>query len=370
VNEWPVSAAELRPVNVSNVGENGRDFGMLSDFVVAERTQTGNFGCVWDWLGDLLDWNARIMRCDWPVLDYANWRDTALTLQLWTQVVGKIRLALTPWRNHGWQVPLYVTARGLGTSAIPAGAELIDMEFDFVAHRLVCRSSNGKARHVVLQPMTVAAFYGEVMEAVTAIGVEVRINLLPNEVADPIAFDKDTLHASYDGAAARRFWQALVQVERVFTRFQSGFLGKVSPVHFFWGSFDLAVTRFSGRIAPRHPGGVPGLPDDVTREAYSHEVSSAGFWPGSDTYPRPAFYSYAYPEPPDYRASPVPAEASFDEALGEFVLPYSAVCESAEPDAMLLAFLSATYSAAADLGSWDRATLECPIGLPGIPRAV
>jgi hypothetical protein len=310
------------------------------------------------------------VRPDWPELDYADWRDTALTLQLWTQIVGKIRVALAPWRNHGWHVPLYVTARGLGSSAVPAGAEIIDIEFDFVDHRLACRSSNGLARHVALRPMTVAAFYAEVMAAMAAIGAEVRINLLPNEVADPIAFDKDTLHASYDGEAAHRFWRALLQIDRVFKRFQSGFLGKVSPVHFFWGSFDLAVTRFSGRPAPRHPGGVPGLPDGVTREAYSHEVSSAGFWPGSDAYPQPAFYSYAYPEPSGFRASPIPAEASFDEALGEFVLPYSAVREADDPDALLLAFLSATYAAAADLGSWDRAALECPIGVPGIPRQV
>lgn len=310
------------------------------------------------------------MRGDWPALDYADWRDTALTLQLWTQIVGKIRLALTPWRNHGWQVPLYVTARGLGSSGIPVGAAMVDIEFDFVDHCLVCRSSNGKVRHVALQPMTVAAFYGEVMGAMTALGVEVHINRLPNELPDPIAFDKDTLHASYDDEAAHRFWQALVQINRVFGRFQSGFLGKVSPVHFFWGSFDLAVTRFSGRTAPLHPGGVPGLPDDVTREAYSHQVSSAGFWPGSDAFPQAAFYSYAYPEPGEYRSSPVPKEARFDDALGEFVLPYATVREAADPDALLLAFLSATYIAAAELGSWDRAALECPMGIPGIPRAV
>jgi hypothetical protein len=310
------------------------------------------------------------VRRDWPALDYTEWRDTALTLQLWSQIVGKIRIALAPWRNHSWQVPFYVTARGLGSSGISAGKGMIDIEFDFVDHRLVCRSSNGKARHVALLPISVAAFYGEVMEAMTAIGAEVRINLLPNEIADPIAFDKDAIHASYDGAAAHRFWQALVQVDRVFKRFQSGFLGKGSPVHFFWGSFDLAVTRFSGRPAPLHPGGIPGLPDEVTREAYSHEVSSAGFWPGSDAYPQPAFYSYAYPEPLGFRASVVPVEASFDETLGEFVLPYSAVREAADPDGLLLAFLSATYSAAADLGSWDRVALECPMGTPGIPRMV
>ena len=313
---------------------------------------------------------AAVTRSDWPALDYAAWRDTALTLQLWTQIVGKIRLALSPWRNHGWQVPLYVTARGLGTSAIPAGAAMIDIEFDFVDQQLVCRSSSGEVRQIALQPMTVAAFYDAVMAAMAALRVEVRICCLPNEVPDPIAFDKDTTHTSYDGAAARRLWQALVQVQRVFGLFQSGFLGKVSPVHFFWGSFDLAVTRFSGRAAPLHPGGVPGLPDRVTREAYSHEVSSAGFWPGSDAFPQAAFYSYAYPEPPGFRTAKVPQEAVFDAVLGEFILPYSAVAGAADPDALLLAFLSSTYLAAAENGGWDRAALECPLGAPGIPRRV
>jgi hypothetical protein len=311
-----------------------------------------------------------VTNAHWPELEYAEWRDTALTLQLWTQIVGKIRLSLTPWRNHGWHVPLYVTARGLGTSAIPAGPATFDIEFDFVTNRLIVRSSSGKAHEFALRPMTVAAFYSEVMTAMAAIDVQVRINVLPNEIPDPIAFDKDVVHASYDDAAARRFWQALVQVDRVFAKFQTGFLGKVSPVHFFWGSFDLAVTRFSGRVAPRHPGGVPGLPDRVTREAYSHEVSSAGFWPGSDAYPQAAFYSYAYPEPPGFRTSSVPKEASFDEGLGEFVLPYAAVRQAADPDALLLDFLSATYVAAADRGNWDRTALECPLGSPGLPRNV
>lgn len=306
----------------------------------------------------------------WPELEYAGWRDTALTLQLWTQIVGKIRLSLTPWRNHGWQVPLYVTARGLGTSAIPAGATTFDIEFDFVDHRLVSRSSSGKVHVIELRPMTVAAFYGEVMGSMAALDVDVRINLLPNEVADPVAFDMDSVHASYDAAAARRFWEALVQVNRVFSLFRTGFLGKVSPVHFFWGSFDLAVTRFSGRRAPLHPGGVPGLPDRVTREAYSHEVSSAGFWPGSDMFPHAAFYSYAYPEPPGFRVATVPKEAGFDEALGEFVLPYAAVRKAADPDALLLDFLSATYAAAAEAGDWDRSSLECPLGSLGRPRSV
>lgn len=309
-------------------------------------------------------------KAHWLDLHYPDWRDTALTLQLWTQIVGKIRLSLAPWRNHGWQVPLYVTARGLGTSAIPVGPETIDIEFDFVDHRLIIRGSCGKMRFIELRPMAVAAFYAEVMEAMATFDLQVQINQMPNEVADPIAFDRDFAHASYDAEAAWRFWQVLVQVDRIFGLFQTGFLGKVSPVHFFWGSFDLAVTRFSGRRAPLHPGGVPGLPDRVTREAYSHEVSSAGFWPGSDAFPQAAFYSYAYPEPPSFRTASVPKEATFDATLGEFVLPYDAVRGAADPDAFLLDFLSATYVAAAEKGGWDRTALECPLGMPGLPRSV
>jgi hypothetical protein len=306
----------------------------------------------------------------WPVLDYAGWRDTALTLQLWTQIVGKVRLALTPWCNHGWQVPLYVTARGLGTSTIPAGDQAIDIEFDFIDHRLVLRGSGGDTQAIALRPMTVAAFYEAVMAALAALGVEARIVRLPNEVPDPVPFDADYLHASYDAEAAHRFWLALIQASRVFGLFRTSFLGKVSPVHLFWGSFDLAVTRFSGRPAPLHPGGVPGLPDRITREAYSHEVSSAGFWPGSDSYPEAAFYSYAYPEPQGFRTAQVPEGATFDEALGEFVLPYETVRKAADPDALLLDFLQATYVAAADAAGWDRGALECSLGVPGVPRHV
>lgn len=304
----------------------------------------------------------------WPELDYPQWSDTALTLQLWTQIVGKIRLALTPWLNHGWHVPLYITARGLGTSGIPAGDALIDIEFDFVDHRLVCRSSLGGRRIISLRPMSVADFHSEVMAAMRSLDVAVTIHMMPNEVADPIPFDQDHVHASYDPDAARRFWHALIRVERVFRLFRSGFLGKASPIHFFWGSFDLAVTRFSGRRAEKpHPGGVPGLPDPVTREAYSHEVSSAGFWPGSDAYPHAAFYSYAYPEPPGFRDRPVPAGGAFDTVLGEFVLRYDVVRAAPDPDAALMDFLTATYEAAADTGGWDRKALECPLGVPGRP---
>jgi hypothetical protein len=304
----------------------------------------------------------------WPELPYAEWHETAATLQLWTQVVGKIRLALTPWINHGWHVPLYVTARGLGTSAIPAGGELLEIEFDFIGHRLITRTSQGEERALALRPQSVADFYARMLDLMSDIGVAVTINEMPNEVPDPIPFSQDRTHAAYDAEAAHRFWRALIQVDRVFKVFRSGFLGKVSPVHFFWGSFDLAVTRFSGRTAPPHPGGVPGLPDAVTREAYSHEVSSAGFWPGNQAFPHAAIYSYAYPEPAGFRDRPVPAGARFEAALGEFILPYEEVRTAQDPDALLLDFLAATYAAAADTGGWDRAALECAYGSPGKVR--
>jgi hypothetical protein len=243
----------------------------------------------------------------WPNLSYLAWRDTAATLQLWTQIVGKIRLTLTPWLNHSWQVPLYVSARGLGTSPIPVGNEILEIEFDFISQRLVVRTSQGEERALPLEPHSVAEFYRRVIDLLNRIGVAATINETPNEVPTPIRFPDDRIHASYDPDAALTFWRALVQADRIFKLFRSGFVGKASPVHFFWGSFDLAITRFSGRRAPLHPGGVPGLPDAVTREAYSHEVSSAGFWPGNDAFPRAAFYSYAYPEPASFRYRPVTA---------------------------------------------------------------
>jgi hypothetical protein len=304
----------------------------------------------------------------WPRLEYASSRDTLVTLQLWSQVVGKVRLALTPWLNHGWHVPLYVTARGLGTSPIPAGNEVFEIELDFIAHVLLVRTSAGEERTLSLVARAVADFYHQVMGILQALGISVTINEMPNEVPDPIAFPKDRAHRSYDAAAAHRFWRALIRVDRVFKQFRTGSLGKTSPVHFFWGSFDLAVTRFSGREAPRHPGGVPGLPDAVTREAYSHEVSSAGFWPGNDLFPAAAFYSYAYPEPPGFRDRAVTAGAYFDEKLSEFILPYETVRTALDPDALLLDFLSGTYSAAADAAHWDRARLECSPGIPGRVR--
>ena len=305
---------------------------------------------------------------EWPELRYEMWRETAATLQLWTQIVGKVRLSLTPWLNHGWQVPLYVSARGLTTSPIPAGDGILEIEFDFISHRLLARTSRGDERTLPLAPQTVAEFYARTKDLLASVGIATRIYEMPNEMPDPIRFSEDRLHAAYDPAAAYRFWRALISADQVFKLFRSGYLGKASPVHFFWGSFDLAVTRFSGRRAPLHPGGVPGLPDVVTREAYSHEVSSAGFWPGNDAFPEAAFYSYAYPEPQGYRDRPVTRGARFDTAFGEFILPYETVRAAESPDALLLDFLSTTYIAAAEAGRWDRAALECPFGVPGQVR--
>ncbi len=306
----------------------------------------------------------------WPELRYQQWRDTAVTLQLWTQIVGKIRLALTPWLNHGWHVPLYVSARGLTTSPMPAGREIVEIEFDFISHRLFVRTSRGDEGILALEPRSVAEFYEEIFDLLRGTGVHVTINDKPNEVPDPIRFSEDRTHASYDEDAAHRFWRALMQTDRIFKQFRSSFLGKASPSHFFWGSFDLAVTRFSGRRAPLHPGGVLGLPDAVTREAYSDEVSSAGFWPGNDAYPHAAFYSYAYPEPPGFRDAKVADGALFDQTLGEFILPYDTLRKADDPDGLLLDFLKTTYAAAADAGKWDRAALECEMGVPARVRQV
>jgi hypothetical protein len=306
----------------------------------------------------------------WPDLPYPAWRNTAATLQLWTQIVGKVRLAQTPWLNHSWQVPLYVTACGLGTSPIPVGNEILEIEFDFIAHRLVARTSLGETQTIPLVPQSVAAFYQQFLDLLNTLGVPARFNDMPSEVPNPIRFSQDHLHAAYDSVAAHSFWRALVQADRVFKLFRTGFLGKASPVHFFWGSFDLAVTRFSGRPAPLHPGAVPGLPDAVAREAYSHEVSSAGFWPGNEAFPMPAFYSYAYPEPAGFRGRPVAAGAHFDAIVGEYILPYATVRAASDPDAMLLDFLSTTYEAAADAGRWDRAALDCALGRPARVRAL
>lgn len=307
----------------------------------------------------------------WPSLPYEQWQDTCATLQMWTQVVGKVRLELTPWINHSWQVVLYPTARGLTTSPIPYRNSAFQMDFDFLSQELVIARSDGSLRRIPLRPQTVADFYEEVMGALGEVGIEVKIDPVPNEVSDPIPFPEDKTHHAYDGDAAQRFWRILLSCHRVFVEFRSGFLGKVSPVHFFWGSFDLAVTRFSGRRAPLHPGGAPSLPDEVTREAYSHQVSSAGFWPGNGGLGFPAFYSYAYPEPKGFGEFPMaPKGAAYHKDLKEFIFPYEDMRQSLDPNAALLEFLESSYRAAADLGDWDRKALECVRGRPGIPRAL
>ncbi|MGO8953938.1 MAG: DUF5996 family protein [Rhodomicrobium sp.] len=305
---------------------------------------------------------------DWPELPYSAWKDTCETLHLWTQAVGKIRLALTPWLNHSWHVPLYVNARGLTTSPIYYGRRAFEIVFDFQNHFLEIETA-GKGRHgFALEPRTVAEFYEALQSELRAAGIEVRINEHPCEIPAAIPFSQDRVHASYDPGYAQRFWKALLQADRVFKQFRTGFIGKCSPVHFFWGSFDLAVTRFSGRRAPQHPGGIPGLPDEVVREAYSHEVSSAGFWPGGAGIDYAAFYSYTYPRPDGFGTfKAAPDEAFFSEALGEFLLPYGAVRAATDPDAALLVFLNTTYEAAARAGKWERAALERKPGIPGVP---
>ena len=307
----------------------------------------------------------------WPDLPTAAWRETYATLHLWTQIIGKIRLVRTPWLNHSWHTALYVTARGLTTSPIQDGAGTFQIDLDFIDHALRISTSDGTTREFALAGHSVASFYAALMTALAELGIHVVIDEMPNELPDPIRFTQDKQHASYDPDAVRRFFQILSNADRVFKQFRTGFLGKASSVHFFWGSFDLAVTRFSGRRAPRHPGGVPHLSDEVACEAYSHEVSSAGFWPGGGAIDYPAFYSYAYPEPPGFRTTQVrPDAAFFSEELGEFILPYDAVRNAAEPDQALLDFLQSTYEAAANAAKWDRDALECPLGQPGVVRQV
>ncbi len=308
----------------------------------------------------------------WPDLPYQSWKDSCATLQLWTQIAGKIRLAQTPWVNHSWHVPLYVSATGLTTMPIPYRSGAFQIDFDFLDHVLWLRTSEGHFRQIVLKPMSVAAFHAAVFADLKALGIEISIDDMPNEIPGAIAFSQDQKHASYDRDAVHRFSRILLSSHFVLSQFRTGFLGKVSPVHFFWGSFDLAVTRFSGRNAPPHPGGIPNLPDAVTREAYSHEVSSAGFWPGGGgVVDEPAFYSYAYPAPEGFaRARVEPAQAYFHETLGEFILPYEAVRKADDPQRMLLDFLQSTYQAAADLANWDRSALECALGAPRRLRPV
>ncbi len=295
----------------------------------------------------------------WPPLPYADWKDTQATLHLWTHMAGKIRLAQAPWVNHSWHVALYATTRGLTTSPIPYGSLTFEIEFDFLSHQLRIATVEGKVETMQPAPRSVADFYHELFARMKMLGLDVGIRTTPNEIPEAIAFDQDQTHAAYDAEQASRFWQVLAQADRVFKRFRARYLGKCSPVHFFWGSFDLAVTRFSGRPGPPHPGGVPNLPDWVAREAYSHEVSSCGFWPGGEALPEAVFYAYAYPEPAGFKEAAVrPGGARYHSGLGEFVLPYEEVRQASSPDAALLDFLQSSYEAAADLGGWDRANLE------------
>lgn len=295
----------------------------------------------------------------WPSLPLEAWSETCAALHLWFQIVGKVRLAQSPWMNHSWHVTLYVTARGLTTSPIPHGTRTFQIDFDFIEHRLSLRSSDGRIGGFALEARSVAAFYARLMEEMERLELQVDIYRQPNEVADPIPFDQDETHRAYDREYANRFWRVLVQADRVFKEFRARFIGKCSPVHFFWGGPDLAVTRFSGRPAPEHPGGIPNLPDWVTREAYSHEVSSCGFWPGGGAVPYAAFYSYAYPEPDGFSTAPVKPDAAFySPDLREFILPYDVVRQAESPDDTLLDFLQSTYEAAADLARWDRGALE------------
>lgn len=293
----------------------------------------------------------------WPSLRVEDWSDTRQTLHMWTQVIGKVRLMHAPLLNHWWQVPLYVSPRGLTTSSIPFGTRIFDMEFDFIDHRLRIRDDDGATRQVALEPKSVAEFYAQVMQALDELGLETTIDAQPNEVDPAIPFAEDHETTAYDADAAQRFWRQLVQADRVMNLFRAHFIGKVSPVHFFWGGLDLACTRFSGRTAPTHPGGAPNCADWVMEEGYSHELSSCGFWPGGGE--EGAFYAYAYPEPDGFRTAAVrPAAATYDQEGGVFLLPYEAVRSADDPDAVLLDFLQTTYEAAADHGHWDRAALE------------
>ncbi len=290
----------------------------------------------------------------WPALPLDSWKDTCATLHMWTQIVGKVRLCLTPLVNHWWNVPLYVTARGLTTSRIPYGGRAFELWFDFIRHQLVLETSDGLVKTLSLAPRSVADFYQEFMAMLRSARIEVKFWKVPVEIPDPISFDQDRVHASYDPERVEKFWRILLSVDAVFSQFRSGFCGKCSPVHFFWGSFDLAVTRFSGRRAPEKPGA-----DAITREAYSHEVSSVGFWPGSGSITGPAFYSYAAPEPQGFREARVrPETARYDAQLSEFILMYDDVRATEAPSAALLAFCESTYEAGARLGNWDRNALE------------
>jgi hypothetical protein len=295
----------------------------------------------------------------WPSLPFDAWSETCATLHMWFQIVGKIRLSQSPQVNHSWNATFYVTTRGLTTSPIPYGDRVFQVDFDFVNHRLTLQSNDGRESVLKLEAQSVAAFYSALMAEMGKLDFNVKIYSKPNEVPDAIPFAQDEAHCAYDPEYANRFWRILVQADRVFKEFRARFIGKCSPVHFFWGAPDLAVTRFSGRSAPEHPGGIPNLPDRVTREAYSHEVSSCGFWAGGTPFPYPVFYAYAYPTPAGFAEAKVRPEAAvYNKDMGEFLLLYDVVRQSDSPDATLLDFLQSTYEAAATLANWDRASLE------------
>ncbi|RUM98967.1 hypothetical protein EET67_04810 [Pseudaminobacter arsenicus] len=305
----------------------------------------------------------------WPDIPYPSWRDTCTALHLYVQIVGKYRLARTPWINHAWQATFYPNARGFTTGLVPDGAGGIELGFDLIGHQLVGTSTDGRTAYLPLGPMSVASFHSSFLQLICDLGGTPKLHGRPNEVPEPIRFSEDMVERPYDADAVSRFFGAFVSASLALQKFRTSFLGKVSPVHFFWGSFDLAVTRFSSRPAPLHPGGIPALPDEITREAYSHEVSSAGFWPGGGGVDFPAFYSYAYPSPAGYADAQIePREAYFDETLGEFLLPYDKVRQAPDPEAALMAFLESTYRAAADLAAWDVKSLECATGEPRRPR--
>ncbi|MBF2014500.1 MAG: hypothetical protein IGS23_04655 [Rivularia sp. T60_A2020_040] len=292
-----------------------------------------------------------------PSLPSKSWQETSTTLHLWTQIIGKIRMELTPLINHWWNVTLYVTSRGLTTSPIPYETRFFQIDFDFIAHELCISTSDGERRTFALKPFSVAEFYQKTMDALTSLDIKVKISTMPQEISNPIRFEEDTKHAAYDSKYVHKFWQVLAQSNRIFTDFRSRFIGKVSPTHFFWGSFDLALTRFSGRIAPKHPG-ASGVADFITHEAYSHEVSSCGFWSGGGGV-EPFFYSYTYPEPAGFKDYPIkPEGAYYHQDIQEFVLPLEALRISDSPEETLLSFLQSTYEAAAVLGKWDREALE------------
>ncbi|MBL8659826.1 MAG: hypothetical protein JNM75_08735 [Rhodospirillales bacterium] len=305
----------------------------------------------------------------WPDISFAQWRESCEALHLFAQIVGKYRLARAPWMNHSWHATLYVNARGLTTSLVPDRPGGIEIVLDLLDHAVVGAATDGRSARFSLQPMSVADFHARFLALLSELGGTAELHGRPNEVADPVAFRDDRDERPYDRERVTRFFQAAVLADRIFKRFRTAYIGKASPVHLFWGSFDLAVTRFSGRTAPLHPGGVPALPDDVTREAYSHEVSSAGFWPGGGVIDEAAFYSYAYPAPAGFGEARVAPDAAFyDAGAGEFLLPYDAVRRADDPEATLMSFLQSTYEAAATLGGWDRPRLECPMGQPRRPR--